>query len=259
LRIDAYRAALIVVVFLAVSVATLDYYGFYPEPLSQVADVVTAGAATWFAALELEQYGVEETIPHRASWLLFSIGIGCRLTSEVIYQFYDAVGNPVPVPSVGTTFSLAGYTMVVLGMLLYVRHFLRTLTLTKLVAIVVTVVTVAVAAVVLLLTPKGLAAVSASNVEALAVLYTVTHFLALTAAFLGFAVFAATGESRAWLAMIGAALSTLVADLIFSYAFINAAYGVLPADNCVTAMSYTLFALAFQLHRREFGQRPAIH
>ena len=253
MRIDAYHATITVAAALVISLSILDYFGFYAEPLSQAADVVTAGAAVWFAALELEQYGVEETLPHRESWILFSAGIGCRLTSEVIYQIYGAYGNVAPIPSVGNTFSLAGYAMIVLGMLLYVRHYTKALTRTKLAAIGVIVASAALVGFFSLLSPQGVAVLSAPGVETLAVLYTITHFLGLTSALLGFAVFAQSGESRTWLAMIGATLLTVMGDLVFAYAFINPSYTLFVADNGVGAMSYTLFALAFQLHRKQSG------
>jgi hypothetical protein len=254
LRFGAYGAAAVAALALTLTYALVEFFNFYPDSLSQLTDVITSGAATLFAALALRRYGVHPTRPFSDSWFLFTVGIGCRFVGEVIYQFYDsAYGNPFPFPSVGNAFSLVGYALLFGGMMLYVRLFVKALSRKKVVAVALAVAVTATVGYLLLLSPSELAAVRSLPGEELVTTYGVFHFLVFTAALLGFAEFGVSRVGRSWLVMIGAVLTTLFGDLLFFYAFTSVSFALGVADNVVSAMGYTLFALAFQIHRTEFG------
>jgi len=253
----AYRLCSIIAVAL---VAVYFLQGFYPDfmyTFSNVFPPFVAGMAVLSSFFAMRRYW--DYFGSRLSkiWLCFTLGMFLWFLGEVGWAVYTMVlGIEIPYPSIADVFWLAGYVPLFIALLLYIELFQPAISTKMFFAAAVIVAGVSVAAFPPLMLPV-LAETSEQDVVTLGIslAYPSLDIALFLEAIIGLLVFTFSRlKGRiggAWRFMNAAILTTVVADMAFSYTTMEGTYYNGHPLELLFHLSYLLFALAFFVHSRE--------
>ena len=183
-------------------------------------DIISAASAflpAFYSLTLVRRYGIDPKDRFTRVWLYVAVGLFLWVLGEITWSVYELVLLvSVPYPSVADVFWIAGYLPLVVALLLYIAPFKDALSLKSVLSAVAVALLTDVAVFVVLIGPVfGPGADAATRLFDFA--YPVLDMVLLGVSIAGMFLFLPGRISRFWVWLNLGFISTVIADIIFSY------------------------------------------
>jgi hypothetical protein len=246
-----FRAWLVVVAALIGVFALQPFYSELIGPLSNIFPTACALGAFVSASLCLRRYGFGLR-SFEAVWFCFALGTGLWVLAESSWAFYYFVlGVQVPYPSLADVFYIGGYLPIMAGLGAYLWTFRVAMSMRRL-GFAIVVVGIATSLAMAFVLPVEFAK-NLSLVNLVTdMIYPILDLVLLSLAILSLAIFYGGSIAKWWVLFGMGATLYVIADEFFLYQVAGGTYYNGGLDDLIFLLGYSVFALAFYAHRKEF-------